>query len=148
MMNYLMYVSRSHLDGKVATHLGWGLLRRQHSGEHGSAGLQDEFTMQELGIILPSDGPSENFRDSGARREHTRMKSWIIYDRTGQFMKEESVNWKSVFRVGSSLIVWECFYVLEYIIHMSLGALYFNCILDEWHIQKTKLWTNRICHFI
>lgn len=73
-MNYLTYVSRSHLDGKVATHLGWGLLRRQHSGERGSAGLQDEFTMQELDITLPSDGSSENFRDSGARREHTRMK--------------------------------------------------------------------------
>lgn len=63
-------------DGKVATDLGWGLPRRQHSGERESTGLQDElvFTMQELGITLPSDGPSENFRDSEAGREHTRMK--------------------------------------------------------------------------
>lgn len=30
--------------------------------------------MQELGITLPSDGLSENFLDSGAEREHTRMK--------------------------------------------------------------------------
>lgn len=148
MMNYLTYVSRSHpwRESCYSSGMIWGsLLWRQHSGERESAGLQDEFTMQELGITLPSDGLSENFRDSGVRREHADEVSWIIYDRTGQFMKEENANWKSVFRTGSSLIIWECFHILEC---MSLGALYFNCILDEWHIQKTKLWNDRTCYFI
>lgn len=67
MMNYLTCTCQEVIpDGKVATRPG--LPRRQHSGERGSTGLQDEFvfTMQELGITLPSDGPSENFRDSEA----------------------------------------------------------------------------------
>lgn len=60
MFNCLTYVSRSHgksFDGKVSAR-GWNVSRRQRSGER--AGLQDYeflFTMQELRVTSPSDGP-------------------------------------------------------------------------------------------
>jgi len=145
--NCLTYMSRSHEkshDRKVVAYTETYLDDNvQVNASLLLQGCEFVFTMQELRITSPSDGPVRKLsrQRSRAGTQCVDEVSWIIYDHT-LATHTKSANWKSHFECGGSrLIIFHSISIIYLCITRHSCAMVLNCISLfrwMWCIRKTK----------
>lgn len=142
-MNYLTYVSRSHLRRESCdssgmrltptTTLRWTWVRRTSRRVR----VYDAGARYNMAVRRPVRKLSRQWSRAGT---HADEVSWIIYDYAGQFIWKEKALIESLYFEPAPQFnyIWERSYVLDRIKCHSDAVVRFNCISSEWHIRKTK----------